>query len=143
LLVLGRPLHILGSSMLELSPPRLAYDGPAHGRLLDAFWSAHAQTPLRYLVYAGPPLDPVAGSLTAFFSRFRPSVFELNDPRPATWIDMMELRARGGVVVSSVPIDPSRPVAGLCVAAAERFQRPTIHGGYRPTYLYFGYLPPS
>jgi hypothetical protein len=130
--VLGRP------------PPRTAYDGAAHGTIVDAFWEKRRQGPLRYQVsHFGTGDERALGSATAYFSRYRPSVFHGADSGRSPWIDLDDYRRNGGVLITERPIPSGAAFAGLCVTEVERFARPTVYRGYQPTYFYVGLLAPS
>lgn len=138
------PLDLRLRAALGFTAPKSAYDGAAHGAIVDAFWARHGAGPLHYQVsHIGGSADRALGSSTAFFSRHRPSVFHGADPRRSPWIDLADYRARGGVIVSEAPIPAGYPIAGLCVTQVERFERPTRYRGYKPAFFHVGLLAPS
>jgi hypothetical protein len=144
LLALAWPVHLWASGRFGLPAPKTAYDGAAHGALVDAFWAKRRAEPLRYQAsHFGGAGDRALGSSTAFFSRHRPSVFHGADLRRSPWIDLDAFRRHGGVVVAEAPIPVGTPVAGLCVTEVERFERPILYRGYRPAFFHVGLLAPS
>lgn len=143
-LALAWPVHLRISAALEFAAPKTAYDGAAHGALVDAFWAGRGEGPLRYQVsHFGGSGDRALGSSTAFFSRHRPSVFHGADPRRSPWIDVADYRARGAVIVSEAPIPTASPIAGLCATEVERVERPILYRGYRPAFFHLGLLRPA
>ncbi|HEX2726834.1 MAG TPA: glycosyltransferase family 39 protein, partial [Beijerinckiaceae bacterium] len=62
------PVRLLAWAGVGLAPPKTAFDGAAHGAILDAFWAQRRQQPLRYQVsHFGDADDRALGSSTAFF----------------------------------------------------------------------------
>jgi 4-amino-4-deoxy-L-arabinose transferase-like glycosyltransferase len=138
------PVRLWAWARLGFAPPKTAYDGAAHGALVDAFWAKRRQEPLRYQVsHLGDADDRALGGSTAFFSRHRPAVFEAADPGRAPWIDLADYRRHGGVLVSGPSITPGTRVAGLCLAEVARFERPVAYRGYRPAFFHVGLLAPA
>jgi hypothetical protein len=138
------PARVALSGALGFAPPKLVYDAARQAALVDAFWAARREGPLRYQVsHFGGSGDRALGSSTAFFSKDRPSIFHAADLRRSPWVALADYRRHGGVLVSEPPIPVGALVAGLCVTDVARFERPTRYRGYRPSFFHVGLLPPS
>ena len=112
------------------------FDGPALARLAKDYWQKNQTLPLHYLVSFGQQKGRQAAGSVAFDLPNQADapihVMEDGSLAASPWIDMDELRRRGALVVSPVPLPADAVVQGLPVTHIVELPRPMVRGAKQP-----------
>ena len=112
------------------------YDGPALARVASNHWRQNETLPLRTIVSFGQQKGRQAAGSIAFdlpSPKDAPiHVLEDGSLAASPWIDPADLKRRGALVVSPVPLMADVTVQGLPVTHIVELPRPMVRGASQP-----------
>jgi hypothetical protein len=121
-----------------------AMDGPALAALAQTYWAGHGAGRIPYIVtYGGKVAFQAAGSIV-FDLPYRVRALDSGDTRNAPWVDVVDLRRRGALVVANGS-NPAPTLDGAPVEVRDltAFVRPTLPGVKTPPSISFGVISPG
>jgi len=117
-------------------------DGPALAALAQRYWAERESGPIPYIVSLDKQRGLQAGGSIVFDSPYRIRMLQDDDPANAPWIDLVDLKKRGALVVSPRSLALGTRVEGAEVRNIERFERP-MRRGVSSEPIFFAVLPPD
>ena len=118
------------------------FDGPALAREAEAYWAAHGQGPIPYIVSYGGKVGFQAGGSIAFDLPYRVRVLIEGSTSNAPWIDADDIRRKGALIVSGTPLTAVETINDkpIDIEAITTIVRPVMRGAVAPPFFYLGVL---
>ena len=126
----------LVSPYVNAKPLYPDFDGPALAALARGHWSTNEKAPLKFIVSFGQQRGRQAAGSVAFDLPSPPNapihVMEDASLVASPWIDVLDLKKEGALVVSPVPLEANATILGAPVGHIVELPRPMVRGATKP-----------